>query len=161
MKTRIIITWAIFACLVLSFVNASPVNAANTTEQILTQIDDILKANPLSATDKVQMINVVQDDTITINVARFIEGAEVKPPGRQQQRLCPGQRNRLAGLGGGRPRPAGLDAASHRHPEHPSGPARRPVPDRRRHGCQPAAGCSLAAARWRCHAARRLAGAAG
>ena len=79
MKTRIIITWAIFACLVLSFVNASPVRAANTTEQILTQIDDILEANPLSATDKVQMINVVQDDTITINVARFIEGAEVKP----------------------------------------------------------------------------------
>ena len=78
MKTRIIITWAIFACLVLSFVNNSPVNAANTTEQILTQIDDILKEHPLSPTDKVQMINVVQDDTITINVARFIEGAEVK-----------------------------------------------------------------------------------
>ena len=78
MKTRIIITWAIFACLVLSFVNNSPVNAANTTEQILTQIDDILKENPLSPKDKVQMINVVQDDTTTINVARFIEGAEVK-----------------------------------------------------------------------------------
>ena len=78
MKTRIMITWAIFACLVLSFVNNSPVNAANTTEQILTQIDDILKENPLSPKDKVQMINVVQDDTITINVARLIEGAEVK-----------------------------------------------------------------------------------
>ena len=78
MKTRIIITWAIFACLVVSFVNAFPVNAANSQEQILTQIDDILKANPLKATDKFQMITVVQDDTTTINVARFIEGAEVK-----------------------------------------------------------------------------------
>jgi mannose-6-phosphate isomerase-like protein (cupin superfamily) len=79
MKTRIIITWAIFACLVLSFVNASPVKAANTTEQILTQIDDILKENPLSPKDKVQMINVAQDDTITINVARLTEGVEIKP----------------------------------------------------------------------------------
>ena len=79
MKIRIIIKCAIFACLVLSLLNASPANAANGSEQILTQIDDILKANPLKVTDKVQMINVVQDDTITINVARFIEGAEVKP----------------------------------------------------------------------------------
>jgi quercetin dioxygenase-like cupin family protein len=79
MKTRTIIKCAIFACLVLSLLNASPANAANSSEQILTQIDDILKANPLKATDKVQMINVVQDDTITINVARLIEGAEVKP----------------------------------------------------------------------------------
>jgi mannose-6-phosphate isomerase-like protein (cupin superfamily) len=79
MKTRTIITWAIFACLVLSFVNASPVKAANTTEQILTQIDDILKENPMSPKDKVQMINVAQDDTITINVARLTEGVEIKP----------------------------------------------------------------------------------
>ena len=77
MKTKSIITWAIFACLVLSFVTAAPAMAANTTEQILTQIDDILKANPLKATDKVQMINVVQNDTVTINVARLVEGAEV------------------------------------------------------------------------------------
>ena len=79
MKTRIIITWTIFACLVLSFITAPPAKAANTTEQILTQIDDILKANPLKATDKIQVINVVQDETVTINVLRFVEGAEIKP----------------------------------------------------------------------------------
>ena len=79
MKTRIIITLAIFACLVLSFATVNPAKAANSTEQILTQIDNILNANPLKATDKLQMINVVQDDTTTIYVARFIEGAEVKP----------------------------------------------------------------------------------
>ena len=79
MKYRSFFTWAIVACLVLSFLTIAPAKAANPTEQILTQIDDILKANPLSATDKIQMINVVQDDTVTINVARLVEGAEVKP----------------------------------------------------------------------------------
>jgi quercetin dioxygenase-like cupin family protein len=79
MKARIIITLAIFACLVLSFATVNPAKAANSTEQILTQIDNILNANPLKATDKIQMINVVQDDTTTIYVIRFIEGAEAKP----------------------------------------------------------------------------------
>ena len=79
MKTRSIITWTIFACLFLSFVTAAPVKAANTTEQVITQIDDILTANPLKATDKAQVINVAQDDTVTINVVRFVEGAGIKP----------------------------------------------------------------------------------
>ena len=79
MKTRITIAWTIFACLVLSFVTAVPVQAANTTEQILTQIDDILAANPMKATDKVQLINMAQDDTVTVNVVRFREGAVLKP----------------------------------------------------------------------------------
>jgi mannose-6-phosphate isomerase-like protein (cupin superfamily) len=79
MKIRNISFCAIIVFLALSLLTTVPAKAANTTEQILISIDDILAANPLSATDKVQMINVVQDDTITINVARFVEGAEVKP----------------------------------------------------------------------------------
>jgi mannose-6-phosphate isomerase-like protein (cupin superfamily) len=79
MKTRTIIALTIFACLVLSFVIAVPAKAANTTEQILTQIDDILAANPMKATDKVQLINVAQDDTVSINIARAREGAGLKP----------------------------------------------------------------------------------
>jgi mannose-6-phosphate isomerase-like protein (cupin superfamily) len=79
MKTRTIIALTIFACLVLSFVTAVPAKAANTTEQILTQIDDILAANPMKATDKVQLINVAQDDTVSINIARAREGAGLKP----------------------------------------------------------------------------------
>jgi mannose-6-phosphate isomerase-like protein (cupin superfamily) len=79
MKTRIILSWTIFACLVLSLVTAVPAKAANTPEQILTQIDDILKANPMKATDKAQIINVAQDDTVTINVVRAREGAGLKP----------------------------------------------------------------------------------
>jgi mannose-6-phosphate isomerase-like protein (cupin superfamily) len=79
MKTRSIVTWTIFACLVLSFVTAPPAKAANAPEQVLTQIDDILKANPLKATEKAQIINVAQDDTATINVVRLREGAGLKP----------------------------------------------------------------------------------
>lgn len=78
MKTRIMISWAIFACLVLSFANVTPATAANTPEQILTRIDDIIAANPLKATEKLQMINVVQDDSTTVNVATLVEGAEIK-----------------------------------------------------------------------------------
>jgi mannose-6-phosphate isomerase-like protein (cupin superfamily) len=79
MKTRTIIALTIFTCLVLSFVTVFPAKAANTTEQIVTQIDDILAANPMKATDKVQLINVAQDDTVSINIARAREGAGLKP----------------------------------------------------------------------------------
>jgi mannose-6-phosphate isomerase-like protein (cupin superfamily) len=79
MKTRTFIALTIFACLVLSFAIVVPVKAVNTTEQILTQIDDILAANPLKATEKAQIINVAQDDTVTVNVARAREGAGLKP----------------------------------------------------------------------------------
>ncbi len=79
MKKTSFINWAIFACLMLSLAAAAPATAAGAPEQILTQIDDILKANPLKPTDKIQMISVVQDDTVSIFVARFVEGAEVKP----------------------------------------------------------------------------------
>jgi len=79
MKTRTFIALTIFACLVLSFAIVVPAKAVNTTEQILTQIDDILAANPLKATEKAQIINVAQDDTVTVNVARAREGAGLKP----------------------------------------------------------------------------------
>ena len=79
MKTRTFIALTIFACLVLSFAIVVPAKAVNTTEQILTQIDDILAANPLKAAEKAQIINVAQDDTVTVNVARAREGAGLKP----------------------------------------------------------------------------------
>ncbi|MDQ5984457.1 MAG: hypothetical protein CSYNP_00152 [Syntrophus sp. SKADARSKE-3] len=79
MAKRAVLSLAIIVCLVLTFLIAAPAKAANPAEQIITHIADILKDNPLSATDKVQMINIVQDDTVTINVARLNLGAEVKP----------------------------------------------------------------------------------
>ena len=70
---------AVLVCLVLSSFAMSSVHAANTTDQILTQVDEILNANPLKADEKVQMINVAQDDTVSFLLIRFTEGAEVKP----------------------------------------------------------------------------------
>jgi quercetin dioxygenase-like cupin family protein len=70
---------AALACLVLSFFAISSAQAVNTADQILTQVDDILNANPLKPDDKIQMINVAQDDTVSFFVIRFTEGAEVKP----------------------------------------------------------------------------------
>jgi len=56
-----------------------PLNAADTTSQIINQIDEILNANPLKAGEKFQMINIVQDDTVTLFVVRATEGFFLKP----------------------------------------------------------------------------------
>ena len=79
MWARKIFNWAVLVCLVLLFFAVSSAHAADTTDQILTQVDDILKANPLKAGEKFQMINVAQDDTVSLVLVRFAEGAEVKP----------------------------------------------------------------------------------
>ena len=60
------------------FVALIPSYAADTTEQIINQIDDILKANPMPAGETIQRIKVAEDNTITVLVARFVEGVEVK-----------------------------------------------------------------------------------
>lgn len=79
MLGRKIFNLAILVCLVLLFFAMSSARAANTTDQILTQVDDILNANPLKADEKIQMINVAQDDTVSFLLIRLTEGAEVKP----------------------------------------------------------------------------------
>lgn len=53
-------------------------NAADTTEQIISQIDDILNANPMKPGEKVQRIKVAEDNTVTVLVLRLLPGAEVK-----------------------------------------------------------------------------------
>jgi quercetin dioxygenase-like cupin family protein len=79
MWSRKIFYSAVFVCLVLSSFVISSSQAADTTDQILTHVDDILNANPLKADEKIQMINLAQDDTTTLVLIRFAEGAEVKP----------------------------------------------------------------------------------
>jgi quercetin dioxygenase-like cupin family protein len=79
MLGRKIFRWALPLCLVLSFFAMSSAQAANTTDQILTQVDDILNANPLKAGEKIQIINIAQDDTVTFLLIRITEGGEVKP----------------------------------------------------------------------------------
>jgi mannose-6-phosphate isomerase-like protein (cupin superfamily) len=64
--------------LFLLFVSLASLNAADPTEQIVTHIDEILKANPLPAGEKVQRIKIAQDDTISFLVLRLTEGGVVK-----------------------------------------------------------------------------------
>ena len=54
------------------------INAADTTSQIITHIDEILKANPLKAGEKAQTITIAQDDTISLLVLRATEGVVIK-----------------------------------------------------------------------------------
>ncbi|MGA2225589.1 MAG: cupin domain-containing protein [Syntrophobacteraceae bacterium] len=79
MWSRKVFYSAVFVCLVLSSFAISSSQAANTTDQILTQVDDILNANPLKEGEKIQIINVAQDDTVSCVLIRFTEGAEIKP----------------------------------------------------------------------------------
>ncbi|MDD5168389.1 MAG: cupin domain-containing protein [Syntrophales bacterium] len=79
MNKRHVFNWIMVVCLGFSLILAAPAKAATPVDQILTQVDDILKANPMSPADKLQMIPVVNDDTTTIYVARLAEGGIVKP----------------------------------------------------------------------------------
>ena len=56
-----------------------PINAADTTEQIINQIDQILKENPMKPGEKAQTIKIAEDDTISLLVLRVTEGVWVKP----------------------------------------------------------------------------------
>jgi mannose-6-phosphate isomerase-like protein (cupin superfamily) len=69
----------IVVCLFLFLLTLVPLNAEDTTDQIISHIDEILKENPLPAGQKAQMIKIAEDNTITFFVLRATEGAEVKP----------------------------------------------------------------------------------
>ena len=53
-------------------------NGADITPQIITHIDEVLKANPLKDGEKIQMIKIAQDETISLFVVRQTEGFVVK-----------------------------------------------------------------------------------
>ncbi len=72
---------AIYGIVIFLFIFISTlvsINAADTTSQIIANIEEILNANPIKAGEKVQMINIAQDDTITLFVVRAIEGFLLK-----------------------------------------------------------------------------------
>ena len=54
------------------------IKAEDTTEQIVSQIDDILRENPLKPGEKAQTIKIAEDDRVTLLVLRLVEGVEVK-----------------------------------------------------------------------------------
>jgi oxalate decarboxylase/phosphoglucose isomerase-like protein (cupin superfamily) len=55
-----------------------PIRAADTTEQIVKNIDEILKENPLKPGEKAQTIKIAEDNTISLLVLRAVEGIVVK-----------------------------------------------------------------------------------
>lgn len=57
---------------------SAPISAAETTEQILKSVDEILKENPVKPGQKVQTIKVAENDTITVTVIRALERASAK-----------------------------------------------------------------------------------
>lgn len=62
----------------IPFLFFTTTHAADTTEQIINQIDEILKSNPLPAGKKIHQIKFAEDDTITVFVQTLVEGAEMK-----------------------------------------------------------------------------------
>jgi len=75
LSKRNISIWGIVGFLFLFVVSLTFVNA---TEQILTHIDEILKANPLPAGEKAQTVTIAQDDAISLLVLRATEGVVIK-----------------------------------------------------------------------------------
>lgn len=69
----------IVVCLFFFLALTTTVRAADTIEQVLKQIDEVLKENPLKPDEKVQRILIAQDDTITFLVLRAAEGVIIKP----------------------------------------------------------------------------------
>ena len=65
--------------LFLGFVPLGLAGGTNTTSQIIAQIDDILKSNPLPPGAKSQMIKIAEDDTISFFLIRMMPGAELGP----------------------------------------------------------------------------------
>ena len=77
LSKRGIFICGIVACL-LFFTLTTSIQAADTTEAIIDQIDEILKANPMPADEKVQRIKVAEDNTVTVLVLRLVPGADLK-----------------------------------------------------------------------------------
>lgn len=71
-------TCGIVMFLFIFIASLPPINAADTTSQIMTTIEETLNANPLKAGEKAQMIKIAEDDTITLYVVRAVEGFLLK-----------------------------------------------------------------------------------
>lgn len=63
----------------VSFATLTPADGTDTTWQIMTHIDEVLKENPLPAGEKSQLIKIAEDDTISVFVVRMMPGAKLGP----------------------------------------------------------------------------------
>jgi len=78
LSKRNITICGIVVFLSIFLVTLVPANAADTTEQVVNQIDQILKENPMKPDEKIQTITIAQDDTISFYVMRIVEGVWIK-----------------------------------------------------------------------------------
>jgi quercetin dioxygenase-like cupin family protein len=76
-KRSMVIGRIIICVFFLLFTNKG-LNAADTTSQIITHVDEILNENPQKAGEKSQVIKIAEDDTLTLLVVRTIEGPGLK-----------------------------------------------------------------------------------
>ena len=70
--------FAAVSVILLLFASVSFIRAADPVSQISVASDALLKANPMPPGEKAQSIRIGGDETATLFVARFAEGAEVK-----------------------------------------------------------------------------------
>jgi mannose-6-phosphate isomerase-like protein (cupin superfamily) len=75
---RNISMWGSVFCLSFCLLTLSNAGAADTTLQVMTHIDEILKENPMRAGTNAQMIKIAETDTISLYVVRAIEGMVLK-----------------------------------------------------------------------------------
>jgi len=59
--------------------NTGLAEEADTTWQVITDVDKLLRENPLPAGEKSQLIKIAQDNTISAFVVRMMPGAELGP----------------------------------------------------------------------------------
>jgi quercetin dioxygenase-like cupin family protein len=68
-------------CLIVATLILSPLSissAADTGGQIVSNVEQILKANPFPEGKKIQIVNVAQDDAGTYNIVRLRQGGVIK-----------------------------------------------------------------------------------
>ena len=80
MNKRVAVIGTVFlcACLFTTFQTFAG-EAKNTTWQIVSDVDEILKNNPMPAGEKSQMIKIAEDDTVSVYLIRMLEGASLGP----------------------------------------------------------------------------------
>ena len=79
MPMRNIAIFGLLFCLCACLATLVFANEANTTWQIITDIDKVLKENPLPVDKNSQLIKIAEDDTISAFVVRMMPGAELGP----------------------------------------------------------------------------------
>lgn len=78
LSKRDISFWGIVFGLSFFLLASTNLNAADTTSQIMTHLDEILKENPLKPGEKVQLIKIAEDDTISLFIVRSVPGFVLK-----------------------------------------------------------------------------------